>query len=113
MAVLTVETAKRSGNGVNLAGVAAAAGGDSFPTTGKEVVVIKNGGAAPITLTVTTPATVDGLAVGDLTATIGVGETRLVGPFPPAIYAADGQPGGSVALGYSAVTSVSVAVVSV
>lgn len=113
MSVLTVQAAKRSGNGVDLAGVAAAGGGDSFPTTGKELVVIKNGGGAPITLTVTTPVTCDGLAVTDLTATIGAGETRLLGPFPPAVYAADGQPGGSVALGYSSATSVTVAVVSV
>ncbi len=113
MAALTVQQSKRSGNGVDLAGVAAAGGGDTFPTTGKEVVVITNGGGSPVTLTVATPGTVDSLAVADLTATIGAGETRLLGPFPPSIYATDGQPGSNVALSYSGVTSVTVAVVRV
>ncbi|HEY0882253.1 MAG TPA: hypothetical protein VGD87_12010, partial [Archangium sp.] len=96
-----------------LAGVAANGGGDSFPNYGQEVVVIKNGGGSSITLTVTTPATVDGLAVADRTAVIAAGETRMVGPFPPGWYNDNQQPGGSVALGYSGVTSVTVAVVKV
>lgn len=110
MAVLTVQQATRSTNGIDLAGVAAAAGGDTFPNTGREVLIIKNGGGAPITLTVATPATVDGLAVADLTATIGAGATRMIGPFPPSVYSASD---GSVALTYSAVTSVTVAAVKV
>jgi hypothetical protein len=90
MATLTVTPATRGTNGVNLAGVAAAGGGDVFPNTGAEVLVIKNGGGSGITLTVATPITMDapagGLAVADLTASIGAGETRMVGPFPPGIY---------------------------
>lgn len=113
MALLTVVQSKRADNGINLAGVAAAAGGDTFPTTGVEALVIRNGGAGAITLTVITPGNLDGLAIADLTASIGVGETRMLGPFAPAVYAADGQPGGNVALGYSAVASVTVAVVKI
>lgn len=110
MATLTVNPAKRSGNGVDLAGVAAAGGGDSFPNTGAEVLVIKNGGGSGITLTVVTPVTVDGLAVADLTATIAAGATAMVGPFPPGTYS-DGS--GNVNLTYSAVTTVTVSVVKV
>lgn len=114
MAALTVQQSKRSGNGVDLAGVSAGGGGDTFATTGKELLVIKNGGGSPITLTVATPGTAgDGLAIADLTATIGAGESRLLGPFPPGLYAVDGQPGNNVALSYSGVTSVTVAVVRV
>lgn len=113
MAVLTVSSAKRATNGLDLAGVAAAGGGDTFVNTGQEVLVIKNGSGAPITLTVATPVTVDGLAVTDLTATIGAGETRMVGPFPPGIYNDTGVAGGSVSLTYSGVTTLTVAVVKV
>jgi hypothetical protein len=74
------------------------------------VLVIKNGGGSGITLTVVTPVTVDGLAVADLTATIGAGETRMVGPFPPGTYS---DASNNVNLSYSAVTSVNVAVVKV
>lgn len=113
MAVLTVLNSARAGNGVDLAGAAAAGGGDSFVNTGSEVFVIKNGSGAPITATFVTPATVDGLAVADLTATIAAGATRMVGPFPPGVYNDTGAPGGSVSVTYSAATSVTVAVVKV
>lgn len=110
MSTLTVLQAGRTTNGANLAGVSAAGGGDVFPNDGKTVLVIKNGGGAGITLTVVTPVTIDGLAVTDLTATIGAGETRAIGPFPPAWYN-DGS--GNVSLTYSAVTSVTVQPISV
>lgn len=113
MAVLTVVSAKRSANGNDLVGVAAAAGGDSFVNSGQEVVVLKNASAGIITVTVPTPVTVDGLAVADLTAAIGVGETRLLGPFPPAWYNDTGLGGGSVNMTYSGVTTLTVNVVKV
>jgi hypothetical protein len=102
MATLTVVDAKRSGNGQDLVGVAAAGGGDSFPNDGSTILVIKNGGGSPITLTCVTTITIDGLAVTDLTATIGAGETRAVGPFPTNYYST------TVSLTYSGVTTVNV-----
>lgn len=113
MAALTVQPAARSANGVDLAGVAAAGGGDSFTNSGQEVFVVKNGGGAPITVTVVTPATVDGLAVTDLTASVAAGATRMIGPFPPGIYNDTGAAGGIVSVTYSGVTTVTVAVVKV
>lgn len=112
MAALTVQPLTRASNGVDLAGAAASVGGDTFSTTGREMLVVKNGSGAPITVTIATPILVDNLAVADLTATIGAGATRALGPFPPSTYADNGQPGGSVAVSYSAVSSVTVAVVS-
>ena len=102
MAALTVLDAIRATNGTDLAGVAAAGGGDTFTNDGRTVLVIKNGGGAGITLTVVTTITIDGLAVTDLTATIGAGATRAVGPFPTAWYSE------TVSLTYSGVTSVTV-----
>jgi hypothetical protein len=113
MATLTVLQSRRSSNGQDLVGVAAAGGGDVFPNTGKEIVVIKNGGGSPVTLTAVTQATLDGLAVTDLTASIGAGETRAVGPFPAGVYSIGGVAGGNVSLTYSGVTSVTVAVLAV
>lgn len=113
MTLLTVVNAKRSGNGNDLAGVAANVAGDTFPNTGREVVVIKNASVGAITVTVPTTGTVDGLAIADLTASIGAGETRMLGPFPPSIYSADGQPGEVASLSYSDVTTLTVTVVKV
>jgi hypothetical protein len=110
MTTLTVVPSVRA-VGVNLAGVAANAGGDAFPNTGAEVIVIKNGSGSPITLTVVTPALVDGLAVTDLAVVIGAGETRMVGPFPSGTYADPTT--GAVSLTYSAVTTVNITIVKV
>ncbi len=104
MAALTPTTVGRSSNGMALAGVAAAGGGDTFENTGKEVFVVNNGGGGAVTVTFATPVTVDGLAVADLTASVGAGASRAIGPFPPQVY------GENVSVSYSGVTSVTVAV---
>lgn len=113
MALLTTLTAKRSANGVSLAGVAAGAAGDTFINNGQEVLVVTNGSGAPITVTIETEAALDGLSVTDLTATVAAGATQLIGPFPTAIYNDTLAPGGSVSVSYSSETSVTVAVVKV
>lgn len=113
MAVLTPVVSKRSGNGVSIVGAAAAGGGDSFVNTGKEVLCINNQSVAPITVTVVTPATIDGLAVADLAVVVPASGFQMVGPFPPAIYNDTAVPGGSVSLTYSGVTTLFVAVAQV
>jgi len=107
MATLTVQHPSRSANAITQP--AAEAGGDVFPNTGKELLLIKNGSASPITLTIATPATVDGLAVSDRTVAIPAGETHLLGPFPTSYY---NNASGQVALTYSDATSVTVAVLA-
>jgi hypothetical protein len=114
MAVLTVSRLTRdSATGVDIAGVAAAAGGDTFANDGQTLLNIFNGGGSPITLTVVTPATVEGLAVADRTYSIPASGRRVIGPFRPSLYNdAGGVVGGNVSLTYSAVTSVTVVPVS-
>ena len=52
-------------------------------------------------ITVETPGTVDGLAVADLTVSVPTNATRIIGPFPPAIY---NQSDGSLYVGVEQTT---------
>lgn len=113
MALLTTALAKRSTNGNDLAGVAAAVGGDTFTNYGSEVVVFRNESVGAITVTFATPVTVDGLAVDNLAVVVGAGERRLVGPFPPGMYNDNLVAGGIVAMTYSGVTTFFVNVIKV
>lgn len=108
MALITVQEVGRAGIAPSY--VAAAGGGDTFANDGRTMLHIKNGGGGSITLTVVTQATVDGKAVADDAISVPNGAERMVGPFPPAIYNDVNQ---QVALTYSGVTSVTVAVVRV
>lgn len=108
MATLSVQQADRAANAVTLA--AASAGGDEFVNTGKEALLIDNGGGSPITVTFATPVTVDGLAVDDLDIDVPDGEMHLLGPFPTGTYN-DGD--GKVQISYTDVTSVTVAAIRI
>ncbi len=116
MPLLTPKKPSRAPNGNLLGAVAAAAGGDSFVNTGREFFYVKNGGAAPITVTFDSPGTCDfdliNSAQHDLVATIAVGEERLIGTFLP-LHRFNGAATGQVSVGYSAVTGVLVAVLSI
>lgn len=62
--------------------------GHSFDNTGHNVFLhVKNSNASTRDITITTPNTVDDLAVGDLVVTVPVtpGDT-MIGPFPAALY---------------------------
>lgn len=100
MATLTPATISTSG--VDPAGAAASGGGDSFPNTGSEFVIVANGGGGDVTVTATTTQTVDGLAVADLAVVVPAGASRAIGPFKRHIYSA------TVSLSYSGVVSVTV-----
>jgi hypothetical protein len=67
---------------------------------------VKNGGGGGITVTVVTSETRDGLAVADLTVSVGAGADSIIGPFPPAQY---DQTDDTVDVDFSGVTSVTVA----
>ena len=87
---LTAVTPARGVNECEM--VAATEGGDLFTNTGKELLLINNGGVAENDLTIVTQATVDSEAVADKVITIPAGEMHLIGPFPKGIYNnADGQ----------------------
>lgn len=93
--------------GVSLGATAAAGGGDKFLNTGNELLYIKNGGGSPITLTLDAQ-TVAGLAITDPTVSVAAGAEKIVGPFDPRYFS---DSSGFLNLSYSAVTSVTVAVI--
>jgi|WetSurMetagenome_2_1015567.scaffolds.fasta_scaffold332108_2 hypothetical protein len=72
----------------------------TFVNTGREAIVFQKTGANPCTVTIDTPGTVDGLAVGQRTATVAAGTgdaiatttVVMVGPFPPSTYNTPGTP---------------------
>lgn len=105
MAALTTLNGGRAG--VDIAGVAAASGGDTFTNTGKEILIVKNGDSSSHNVTITTSVTVDGNAVADPVVAVGAGVTKSIGPFPRWIF------GSTVSVAYSSVTSTTVAVLSV
>jgi len=95
----------------------AAGGGDSFQNTGKETVLIKNAGGAPINLTIKGSAGaqnakcnygIAGTPAHDITVAIPNDSAIYeLGPFPTTPFS-DGN--GLCQLAYSGVTSVTVAV---
>lgn len=112
MALLTPVAIRRTSNGRDLVGAAAAGGGDTFINNGRELLHIKNASVSPITVTVVTPGTVDGGAIADLAIVVPAGATHMAGPFPPQNYNDTGAVGGLVSLTYSGVTTLTVGVIS-
>lgn len=85
--------------------------GHSIPGGGGHILLVNNGGAGSINVTVQTPATVDGLAVAEQVVAVAAGQMRAIGPFRPTTY---DRPVGAVDAGlvyvdFSGVTSVTCA----
>lgn len=95
-------------DGVNLAASLTAAdgtNGNSFVNDGTTLLRCKNAAGSPITLTVNTSITADGLAVADRTYSIpATTGDRLMGPFPVNYY------GSVVTISVSSATSVTLGV---
>jgi hypothetical protein len=112
MAALSTQTVTRAG--LNPTFTAAAGGGDTMATGETMFLVVKNGGGAPITVTVATPGTVEGAAIADTAVSVTNAQERWIGPITRSFY---GDPGTSPAyranITYSGVTSVTVAAVSI
>ena len=86
---LTVQDARRSSNGVNVTDTAVSASSGNtyqFNNNGQAVLYIKNASGSTCTVTVTTPGTIDGLAITDLTASVVTAKEHLIGPFPARVY---------------------------
>lgn len=102
---LTVQT-------VALAGVtpsysAANVDGHSFANDGDTFLQVKNTSGSAITVTLQTPATVDGVALTDPTVTVpATTGDKMIGPFPTRAF---NQAGGVVYVDFSAVTNVTCA----
>lgn len=108
MALLTVNKAKVTGQAV--AYVAAAAGGDTFPRNSAfQELRVKNGSASPVTATLVIPgSTPEGQPWPDIPVAVAAGaETAILVPAS----AVDSSTG-LCSVTYSAVTSVTVAAVS-
>lgn len=109
MAVLA--TVKPTINGVLLAAVAAAAGGDQIvKPNGNVILYVKNGGASAINVTVDAAALQGGLSFVDPVIAVAAGAERLIGPLDPRFF---NDATGLVSITYSAVTTVTVAAVQV
>lgn len=109
MADLTVQDVARTG--LNASYSAAASGGDAFGNNGNTFVHVKNGDASSKTVTLASQYSSPpvGTAQSDLSVTIPAGEERMIGPFPQSGYN-DGD--SKVQISYDAVTSVTLAVIS-
>ncbi len=108
MATLATQTIRRTG--VTPSYAAAAGGGDQFTPGPRTFLHVKNGGGAPITVTVVTPGSaLPDVAVADLAVSVTNAQERMIGPFPPE-YFADPALSGQAAITYSAVTSVTIGV---
>jgi len=92
---------------------AAAAGGDQFENTGREIVAVTNGGGSSVTVTVAAQSvSKDVPGYGTMTkanggGAVAAGVTKYFGPFPTRAY---NNASGRVSLSYSSTTSVTVAV---
>lgn len=83
---------------------AAAGGGDTAPVGPGRFLYANNASAGSITVTLTTPGTVSGLAVADTAVAVGAGDHALI-PLANVFRGANGR----AAITYSGVTSLTVA----
>lgn len=115
MATLTAQPTDE--NGVNpLVQSAATGGGDVFANTGSQLLLAENSDAASKTVTIAGQASnVDVPGYGkldqaDVVTAVAAGKVAVIGPFPQRGF---NNSSGQVAITYSAVTSLTVAVISV
>lgn len=113
MATLSVQNLSEVGGALTYA--AATSGGDVFPNADDRTFLhVKNGGGSSVNVTITAQtvsATVPGLGVvtkANRVVAVPAGEDRMIGPFPSKAF---NNSSNQVAVTYSAVTSVTVAVV--
>ena len=115
----TAQAANLAPQALSLSGVsptynAASGGGDTFPNDGRTYAHLKNGSGAPITVTFDAlPSYTDNalglLSLADTVITVPASGEKVVGFFPPARF--NDVTTGRVAMTYSGVTSLTVAVV--
>ena len=110
---LSAQTVTSAGAVISM--TSANADGHSFTSTGLQVLRVKNGSASPIDVTVKTDVTRDGsLALPDRVVAVAAGAEKTIGPFDPNVYQQkSGSDQGKVLVNFSAVTTVTVALVSI
>lgn len=110
MARTAITPQKATSVGPTIAFEPANVDGNRFTPARGRALHVRNGSGSSITVTVPTPATTaDGLAIADRTVTVAAGALAVFGPGSSAgVY---GQVDGSINVDYSAVTTVTVAVI--
>lgn len=109
---LTVKSVAITGLNVDTNASAAASGdGNVFNNAGNKVMFfVRNGGGAPINVTIATKDTEDGLTIADRVVAVPAGEEMIIGPFSGIYedYDADNAIDEAVTVTYSATASVEV-----
>lgn len=100
-----------AGTGPTITFEAANVAGNSFAPARGRALHVKNGSGSSITVTVPTPGTADGLAITDRTFTVAAGAHGVFAPGSAGVAGLYAQTDGSVNVDYSAVTTVTVAVI--
>lgn len=85
----------------------ASAGGDKTETGERNFLHVKNGGGSPVTVTLTSAAAYRGQAVSDVTLSVPASGERMIGPLSSELL--QSATDGLCAIGYSGVTSVTIA----
>jgi hypothetical protein len=93
--------------GLNPSYGAAAGGGDQFLNTGKEFLHVKNGGGAPVNVTIDSQTACNQGFDHNLVVAVTNGQERIIGPFDPGRF---NDANGYVQIAYSGVGDVTVAV---
>lgn len=111
MARTAITPQKVSSTGATVTFEPANVDGNSFAPSRGRALHVRNGSGASITVTVPTPGTVEGLAITDRTFTIAAGAHAAFGSGAAAVSGLYAQTDGTVHIDYSAVTTVTVAVI--
>ena len=113
---LTLQTTTRSGVEATFAAVDDT-NGESFDNVGENVLLhVKNGSGGAVVVTITTPGSVDGVALADRTISVPAGEERIIGPFPNNLYGqadVDNDIDKAVFIDYDTGTTITVAAIEV
>jgi hypothetical protein len=106
MATLPTQVIGQTGAAITFSN--ANSGGDQCATGSDVLLLVKNGSGSSITVTLTTPGTVDGdLSIADRTLTVAAGATSGI----PVTDRYRDPATGLAAIGYSSATTVTVAVI--
>jgi hypothetical protein len=101
--------------GLTVSLTAANVDGHSIDGGGDVILLVENGSASSINVTVQTAATTDGLAVTDQVVAVAAGALKAIGPFRSTTYdrASGATDAGMVYVDFSAVTTVTCAALSI
>ena len=108
MADLTAQNV--SATGLSPTYAAADVAGDAFVNNGQRLLAVRNDDASDKTVTIDSQAQCDQGFDHDIAVTVAAGGEQIIGPFPPARW---NDADRKVQVSYSAVTSVTVAVLEI